>query len=247
MGSSADGGLSGAWARRSDLPPRRCDAVAAALFERSFIDVTVSRTRRARGIAGAITHRVTALEPVDVTRLHGFPVTTVARTLLDIAAVVPCETVEEALDDALRRRLVTMPFLRWRLGTWGGHGRRGVAVLRRLVHERGSQPLRDSVLETKLLRALNRAGLRVVPQYCICDGSGRFIARVDAAIPDARIAIEAEGYRWHAGRARWQHDLGRRNELTALGWRVFHLTWEQVTADPHGVARSIRRTLDEDR
>src|SRR5438270_9369463 len=50
--------------------------------------------------------------------------------------------------------------------------------------------------------------------------AGHLIARVDFAFPAAKVAVEADGYRWHSGRAQWQQDLERRNALTNLGWRV---------------------------
>ena len=60
------------------------------------------------------------------------------------------------------------------------------------------------------------------------------MAIVDFAYPDIKLAIEAEGYRWHSSRARWERDLERRNELTALGWRVIHVTWAEFDAPAEG-------------
>ncbi|MCI0583809.1 MAG: endonuclease domain-containing protein [Chloroflexi bacterium] len=57
---------------------------------------------------------------------------------------------------------------------------------------------------------------------------GGLVAVVDFAYPDLKLAIEADGYRWHTGRIRWEHDLARRNRLTALGWRVLHVTWSDI-------------------
>ncbi len=57
---------------------------------------------------------------------------------------------------------------------------------------------------------------------------GGLVAVVDFAYPDLKLAIEADGYRWHTGRIRWEHDLARRNRLTALGWRTLHVTWSDI-------------------
>lgn len=74
------------------------------------------------------------------------------------------------------------------------------------------------------MRLLLKAKLPLPSSQYKIRGEGRFLARVDFAYPDARLAIEVDGYRWHSGRQRWQRDLARRNVLTTLGWRVIHMT-----------------------
>jgi very-short-patch-repair endonuclease len=69
------------------------------------------------------------------------------------------------------------------------------------------------------------------------------VAIIDFAYPAQRIAIEADGYRWHSGRHRWQRDLARRNKLTELGWKVFHITWSDITDRPEATMGSITSAL----
>jgi very-short-patch-repair endonuclease len=199
-----------------------------------------------RGLSG-IVHRPRSLPSADVTAVDAIPVTTPARTLLDMAAVVSADLVEEALDDALRRKLVSLPRLRWRLTEIGRSGRPGVAVLRSLVDARGhATPVPQSVFETRLLRALKSAGLpEPVIQHEVRD-RGRLVGVVDLAFPAARVAIEAEGYRWHAGRLRFERDLARRNSLTALGWRVIHVTWADLNDRTETAVQAIVRAVDGD-
>lgn len=71
------------------------------------------------------------------------------------------------------------------------------------------------------------------------------VARVDLAYPDARVAVEVDGYRWHAGRQRWAHDLARRNRITALGWRMLHVTHEDLTARPDEIVHHLRSMLSD--
>lgn len=205
------------------------------------VELTVPLTRR-RSAPGTIHRNV--LPPVDVTTVEGIPVTTVARTLMDIASVAPRDTVEEALDDALRRGLVTMPRLRWRLSELGRSGRPGTAVIRSLIDARDPRSsVPQSVFETRLLRVLKEAGLpRPILQHEVRDGR-RVVAVVDFAFPAIRVAIEAEGYRWHSGRARWERDLARRNALTSLGWRVVHVTWTELTANREDMIGRIERVV----
>lgn len=73
---------------------------------------------------------------------------------------------------------------------------------------------------------------------------GRLVARVDLAYPAQHLIIEADGYRWHFGRAVWQRDLDRQNHRSRWGGRLLHLTWEGVHSRPRYVAREGRRALE---
>ena len=188
-------------------------------------------------------HKVRELGPADLASHGGLTVTSPARTLLDVAAVAP-EGVEAALDDALRMRLVSLPKLRWYLAAHGGRGRRGTALLRQLLDERPADYAPpESPLERRVWDLLIAAGPpEPVRQHEILD-QGQLVARVDFAFVEARIAVEADGYRWHSGRQAWSKDLARRNRLTALGWHVLHITHEDVTKRPREVTALVRRTV----
>jgi len=174
-----------------------------------------------------------------MTTVGAIPVTTAARTLFDIAADVAAGVVEEALDDALRRGIVSLPRLQWRLDELGRKGRPGIATMRSLLADRGGSAVPQSVFETKLLRLLTRSGLpQPVTQHHVKE-RGRLVAVVDFAFPSARVAVEADGYRWHSGHRRWARDVARRNALTSLGWRVIHVTWNDLTSRPQHILRSV--------
>jgi len=213
---------------------------AFALWEmpsatRGTPELSVPRGRQRHHRCDAVVHHI-SLPPADITVVSSIPVTTCARTLIDVAAILPPNLVEEALDDALRRKLTSIPRLRWRIEALSQQGRQGIGMIRSLVSERDGGAVPESVFETRLLRVLNRDGLRVVPQYPVHDGD-RVIAVVDFAFPDEKVATEAEGYKWHSGRARWESDLSRRNALTALGWRVIHVTWSDLKNEKALLAR----------
>jgi very-short-patch-repair endonuclease len=210
-------------------------------FEPGTLELTIPRSRKGRG--PGIVHG-NLLLPVDMTVVQAIPVTTAARTLIDVAPFAPEDRLEEALDDALYRGLFSIPRLRWRLGELARSGRPGVVVIRKLLDARSpSERLLQSVFERRLLRLFRRAGLpEPVLQYEV-RYQGRLIAIVDFAYPDARLAIEADGEAWHSGHFRRRRDRTRGNRLTALGWRVIHITWEDLMRRPETIVEMVRKAL----
>ncbi|HEX2057284.1 MAG TPA: DUF559 domain-containing protein [Actinomycetota bacterium] len=93
-----------------------------------------------------------------------------------------------------------------------------------------------------------RSGLpRPVRQHRITD-NGKLVARVDFAYPDSLVAVEVDGYRWHSGRRAWsrdltRRDLTRRNRLTSLGWRVLHVTHDDLMERPNEIVEQIDAVL----
>lgn len=221
---------------------------AAALWELAGvepgeIEISVPRGRRISP-RGVVVHEVLALPAADIALVDAIPATTPPRTVLDLAAVAPRDMVEEALDDALRRKLVSFRWLRWRLAQLRRSGRPGVTVLESLLRAREDGSVPESVLETRLLRILDRAGLAApLCQYEVRDRRGKLVGRVDFAYVDVHLAIEVDGYQWHSGRQRWERDLERRNALTNRGWRIIHVTWSDLERRPDEVVRTITRAL----
>ena len=222
---------------------------AAALWELEGFSagpVELSTNTGRKAPAGWIRlHRVSRLDPVDVTVIRTIPVTTPTRTLVDLCGGMARDDVEPALDDALRRGLTSLPRLRWAARRLAGKGRTGTRLLGALIRERhpGSTPPASS-LESKVASLLRRVGLPPpVSQHEIRD-QGKLLARVDFAYPEAMVAIEADGYRYHSGKMAWQRDRVRRNALTTRGWRVLHVTWDDLQKRPDEVTAEIRSALE---
>ncbi len=218
---------------------------AAALWEFTGfpprrIELSIPR-KRERPLPHLV-HRPVALPATDVTTLDSIPVTTPERTLLDLAGVASSERVEEALDDALRRRLVSVPRLTQLLRRSAVPGRPGVAAFRSLLEQQTSV-VPESVFERRLMRALKRAKCpQPVPQHEV-RSNGRLIARVDLAYPSKQLAIEAEGFEWHSIRSDVERDARRQSALAAQGWRVIRLTWTELHDRPDEVVATIRAAL----
>lgn len=161
-----------------------------------------------------VVRRTGRLDPIDVSRRSRIPVTTPARTLLDLGAVAPAEAVKPALEDALMRRLVGFALLAGTLERLGGRGRRGAVVFRELVEERdpATAPT-QSALEDELRRVLRRGGLpEPVRQYEV----GR--VRLDFAYPDRRLGIEADSRICHGARLDVQYVVDTVARELVLAW-----------------------------
>jgi very-short-patch-repair endonuclease len=206
--------------------------------------VTVLKGRAPRNLGGVIVHETRRLPRVDVARIDGIAVTSIARTLIDCSALWKQAVLEEALDDAVRTGLLSLPRLRWRMREIGGPGRMGSRTLRVILDARsGGESLPGSVLERRLLRLVVRARLPAPERQHQIREAGRLLAVVDFAYPKARLAIEADGYAYHSGRVRWQRDLIRRDALSSRGWRVIHVTAEDIALRGPETCRAIARAL----
>jgi very-short-patch-repair endonuclease len=195
---------------------------------------------RHRPLHGVTVHRTRALDPIDVSRHRRIPITTPARTLLDLGAVAPAAVVESALEDALMRRLVTFTLLTSTLERLGGPGRNGAGVLRALVEERdpATAPT-QSMLEDLLFRVVRRGGLpEPVRQYEVAG------VLLDGAYPDRRLGIEADSRIWHGGRLDVQRNSDKHNRLLAHGWRVLRFTWFDLTRRARYVIAAVGGQLE---
>jgi very-short-patch-repair endonuclease len=217
-----------------DLPGKRADVA----------EITCRRWRRTKH-DGLIVHETKVLRASDVTEVDGIPVTTVERTLAALGAVCSPAIVEMALDVALRRELTTVESVARLVGDIGRQGRNGVGVLRALLdHREASAAVPESVMETRLKQLLRRHGLpNPVSQFEV-RYDGRFVARVDAAYPDSRIAIEYESYEHHTGKVALVRDSARRNALVAIGWQTISVTAEDIRSGGDQLVKHIRAARD---
>lgn len=211
--------------------------------ESDEVEVTVPGDRRRR-LPGVVVHRSSDLVGARVVRRAGIPTTTPLRMLVDLGSVVSAVELEDALDRALARRLVTIAGVAAALDEVARSGRRGSGALRTVLDQRalGAAPP-DSILEPRMARLLRDHGLPPAAfQHDVRD-AGRFVGRVDFAYPDLHIAIEVDGSESHASPRALQADLHRQNGLVVLGWTVLRFTWADVVRRPKRVASEVRRIL----
>ncbi|MET0895091.1 MAG: hypothetical protein ABWY80_04500 [Acidimicrobiia bacterium] len=197
-------------------------------------------------MATIIVHESGALTDRDITFIDGIPVTTVERTIFDLCAVRGPKTIDLAIDNALRRELTTFEQLAATSRRVGRRGLKGTRLMRRLLNERDpAHALSESEQERLLVDVLLVHGFpSPLPQFVIRDQRGEFVARVDLAYPDARVAIEYESYQHHVGKQALVRDSRRRNALAALGWTVLSATAEDVRyGQGAALASALRRSL----
>ncbi len=199
------------------------------------LDVTVPGRDPGRK-PGIRIHCVTKLDPRDVRRLKGIPITTPARTILDLAAVVPSRELERALAEASARRLVRRSELLSLIARVGP--RPGVPALRAML-ELGSTPaLTRSEAEERFL-ALVRAAELPPPEANVRIGPHE----VDFLWPDQRLVVEIDGFQYHSSRATFERDRRRDADLAAQGYRVIRVTWRLMVDRPEAAVARIAAAL----
>ncbi len=201
-------------------------------------DVTIRRwRRRTRNI---IWH-CSVLPSDEVTSLGPIPVTTVARTLLDLAAVAKPHVLEEAMREAEHRRLADSPSLADLLERYPG--RRGAgrvkAVLATGVADLG---VTREELERRFLRFLDRYRLpRPRLNYPI-QLPGRLVI-ADCAWPERRLIAELDGRAFHDNARAFESDRARDRALLVAGWRTVRITWRQLHDAPALLAGELAALL----
>jgi very-short-patch-repair endonuclease len=204
---------------------------------RRSIHVTVRGGRGARGRPGIIVHRRQTLLDEEVTTTEGIPVTTPARTVLDLAASLPRRQLERAIDGAVRLALCTEDDLE-RIVV--AHvGRAGAGALGALLadHRAGSTATRNDFEE----RFLVLCGRYRLPRPEVNVPLLDYV--VDFFWPNAKLVVEVDGRATHGTHRAFQEDRERDGRLAVAGYRALRFTWWDVTRRPAVVADRVRRLL----
>jgi len=205
--------------------------------ERTSVDVTVAAQRR---VVGVQIHRVERLGAEDATTVDGIPVTTVARTLVDLAAVVAPQALLKVLDEAERSHRLDVRAIEAVLARTRGRNGRGHERMRAALTEltRTGTTVTRSWLEERFVALVDAQGL---PR----PSSNAWTAamEVDAAWPAARLVVELDGWGPHGTRQAFQRDRMRSNDLQAEGWTVLRFTHADVVHRPAETAERVGRAL----
>jgi hypothetical protein len=200
---------------------------ADALVRGAPIEATVPEPSRMRAPDGLVIVR-SPLPAGDVGLWAGTRVTSPGRTAFDVARRLPPIEAVVAVDAMLAARVVARSDLE--KAAVARPGWPGVVQLRRVLEFRDGRA--ESPQETRLRMVLIAGGLPApVCQHEVFDGNGRFVARLDLAYPDRKLAIEYEGDH-HREPSVFQRDLRRMNRLRTLGWTVLRFAAVDIYRQP---------------
>jgi hypothetical protein len=208
---------------------------------RERIDVVIPGLsgRTARGVD--VHHSLTLIDQ-DLTVVNVIPVTTVARTMLDLAAVVDQRAVELVIGEADLRRVFDWRAVNDQFERNLRHP--GAARLRAaLAPDRAG--LTDSDLEELFVSIWWPTGLpRPLTRFHIDPGDGGLLIRADFAWPEAKFDLELDGSGYHAGDRRRQRDYRRDQRLKHAAWDVLRVGDEQLNDEPDTVVPTVWGVLE---
>ena len=217
----------------------RSAAVLWGILEsaRAWVDITVPR--RLGGRAGIRAHQA-SLAPDESTIQAGIPVTTVARTLLDLAAVLQLHELNRALERAEALRLSDRTPL---VALMERHpGRRGIANLKAATKEGIRPAVTKSELERRFLSFVDKAGLPRPETNVWLNIAGEWI-EVDCLWRAQRVIVELDSRAYHQTTAAFERDRRRDRRLHAAGWWPIRITDRALREEPESVDADFRALL----
>ena len=213
-------------------------------FRRDILEATGPRDRRHLRPPDAVVHRSRTLPADHLTVVEVIPTTRIARTLVDLAAVVHPARAERAVDFALSTGLTTAAALEAMVAELSARGRTGIALMRRILAERNDgEPPPQSELEARFLRVVRAGRLPAPTRQLEVGDRDRWVGRVDFAYPEAKLLIELDGRRYHSAKSDLEADHERDNRLVAGGWRVLRVTWRALVDHPDRVVGLLSQAM----
>lgn len=200
------------------------------------LDVSSRRQTRIAD-SGVVWHRLAQVNRGDFTTIDGLPVTSLPRTLADLAMSVNAQKLEMAFSSAIRRQPKWYAQIAQYVGGAERH-RPWVAALTRLLNPDAC--LSESALEVLVKRLVFAAQVPAPTQQYEVHVGGRFVARLDFAWPQRKLAIQAQGYQFHHGRQRFEVDAKQLSQLAAHGWLVLQVTWRRAQQELAQVIEELR-------
>ncbi len=190
--------------------------------------------RDVRSRDGVIAHSVGHLHPSDATRHHGIPVTSPARTLLDIATQLPQRDLNRAADEARVHHLVTDHSIDEQFERYPHH--RGIRALRQAIQNEPA--FTRSEAERRMLELIRAARLPEPEANARVGGH-----EVDFLWREQRLVVEVDGYAFHSSRSSFERDRRRDADLAREQLRVMRVTWRQIDSEPEATAAALAGAL----
>jgi very-short-patch-repair endonuclease len=195
---------------------------------RAAIDIVAAANRRSR--MGIAFHRVRRLDPDDCGEVAGIPVTSLARTLLDIAEVVPLRRLVYALERAEKRQVFDLREIEACMAR--NPGRRGLEPLRRALREIEPEALyAHEGLEREFINFCRSRGIEMPAMNAVVEGF-----TVDAMWQDRKLVVELDSWEHHKDRRAFEEDRLRDAVLELAGYRVVRVTKRLLRKEPARLA-----------
>jgi hypothetical protein len=194
-------------------------------------EITAPTERR---IPGVIIHRCRGLDHRDATEFRGIPITTVPRTIVDVAASTSEDDLARLCHEANVRYGMTPAQIERVLARRPNAP--GARKLRRVIH--GDVHITLSKLEARFLERLREEGLPL--PITNRPAGGRYI---DCRWPEHHLTVELDSYRFHNSRHSWRQDRQREREAYARGDQFRRYTWDDVDASPDQMLDELQKLL----
>lgn len=200
------------------------------------IDVTAPAGRQGVSRRKRIWIHRCQLHPDDKDIRAEIPVTTVARTLFDLAEVVDLRSLESAWEEADRLKLLELPAVEKVCER--SFGRRALRPVRRLLAETCVPTITRSPLEERFIAFCQTHELPPPSTNVLLLGR-----EIDALWPQQRLIVELDGFAFHSHRAAFERDRARDATLQVAGYRIVRITHRRLERAPTSVAKQLRALL----
>ena len=190
-----------------------------------------------RQIPGVRCHRARDLDPADVVIVDDIPVTTVERTLLDLAETDSGQHLRWALEQAQRQDKLNFGLLQAVIAR--NPGRHGIKPLQEAMNELADEPEWTQSWLERAFREITRAENLPEPEFNVyVEGE-----LVDAVWREQNLVVEVDGWKFHKTKRSFEDDRRKDAKLVVRHWRVVRFTYNRVRYDRAGVAGELSELL----
>lgn len=194
-------------------------------------------------IAWLMIRKVDDLPDIHVREMGSYRSTAIYRTLIDACAYMPDEELEDLLDEAWRRGMLSPSRLERHCLT-SGRVRRGTARLVSMARDRQGHGATDSKLEARTVRLIRTAKIKEPQrQVVIHDAAGVRIGRMDLVYPEERLIIECDSRKHHLAGSGFDDDRDRWGRARRAGYTVQWATWKNTAGDGRRFLEELRENL----
>jgi len=212
---------------------------------RRGLAVVTVRVRRTHRFPDVIVHQSTDLGPQYVIEIQGLAVTTIVRTVIDLANQMKPHQIGPIVDRIIVDKRATLDAICTEVMNLTRRGKPGMRTMGKVLELRvGETLVGDSELELLTLRFLSDSGFpEPVVQFPLPWRPIR-PGRVDFAYPQWRLIIEVDGRAWHSTLEAFETDRLRDNHALLAGWRVLRITYRMLKDQPELVRSMIQRAIE---